>query len=70
MPVIQVARASRGLPSGTTLVLLADDEAARSDVPAWARMRGHAVTLEPEGSWTRYSVLLGGGAGTTAARST
>ena len=59
-PVIRAARAARDLPSGARLVLLADDVAARSDVPAWARMRGHAVTLEDEAGWTRYRLVLGG----------
>ncbi len=66
VPVIRVARAARDLSPGATVVLLADDVAARSDVPAWARMRGHAVTLEDEGGWTRYTVLVGGGSGTDA----
>ena len=70
VPVIQVARTARDLPEGATVVLLADDEAARSDVPAWARMRGHEVRLEREGTWTRYTVRLDGSAGTTEARST
>ena len=45
MPVIRLARAARDLPPGATVVLLADDVAAWSDVPAWARMKGHTVTL-------------------------
>ncbi|PKW25615.1 sulfurtransferase TusA family protein [Phycicoccus duodecadis] len=61
-PVIRAARASRGRPAGTVLVLLADDEAARSDVPAWCRMRGHTVVVAREEGWTRYTVVLGGAA--------
>ena len=45
VPVIRLARAARDLPEGATVVLLADDVAAWSDVPAWARMKGHTVTL-------------------------
>ena len=48
-----------GWPPGTTVVLLADDVAAWSDVPAWARMRGHTVTLHEDDDWTEYRVLLG-----------
>ncbi len=66
VPVIRVARAARDLSPGTVVVLLADDVAARSDVPAWARMRGHAVVLEDEEGWTRYTVLVGGGSRTDA----
>lgn len=58
-PVIRAARAAKGLAAGAVLVLLADDEAARSDVPAWARLRGHAVSVHEEESWTAYRVVLG-----------
>ena len=72
VPVIRLARAVRGLPPGATVVLLADDVAAWSDVPAWARMKGHAVTLhEEDGGWTEYQVVLGAsGAGRQDVRST
>ena len=58
--MIRLARAARDLPEGATLVLLADDVAAWSDVPAWARMKGHAVTLHDEADgWTAYRVVIG-----------
>ena len=59
VPVIRLARAALGLPPGTTVVLLADDDAAWSDVPAWARMKGHTVSLHEDEDWTEYRVLLG-----------
>ena len=60
VPVIRLARAARDLPEGASLVLLADDVAAWSDVPAWARMKGHAVTLHDEDDgWTAYRVVIG-----------
>jgi tRNA 2-thiouridine synthesizing protein A len=59
VPVIRLARAARDLPPGATVVLLADDVAAWSDVPAWARMKGHTVTLHEDEDWTEYRVLLG-----------
>ena len=59
VPVIRLARASRGLPAGATLLLLADDAAAWSDVPAWARMKGHSVTLTEDEDWTEFRVVLG-----------
>ncbi|MGL5927362.1 MAG: sulfurtransferase TusA family protein [Dermatophilaceae bacterium] len=61
VPVIRVARAARELPPGTTVVLLADDVAARSDVPAWGRMRGHTVTARQQDGFTEYVVVVGGG---------
>ncbi len=71
VPVVRVARVARDLAPGSTVVLLADDVAARSDVPAWARMRGHAVELADEDGWTRYTVRVGAGPGPgSAARST
>ncbi|WP_353950334.1 sulfurtransferase TusA family protein [Knoellia sp. S7-12] len=59
LPVIQLARLARELPSGTELLALADDPAAEADIPAWARMRGHSVTLERLGEHTAYTVILG-----------
>jgi tRNA 2-thiouridine synthesizing protein A len=59
LPVIRLARLARGLPAGTSLTVLADDPAAESDIPAWARMRGHGVTLERRGGHTAYVVVLG-----------
>ena len=41
VPVIELARVIDRVPVGGTVVLLADDEAARLDVPAWCEMRGH-----------------------------
>ena len=78
VPVIRAARAARDLAPGAELVVLADDEAARSDLPAWGRMRGHAVGLADAGGWTRYTVVVGGAGpagpsdatGSTDARST
>lgn len=48
LPVIELARAARGAAPGTVLTVLATDPAARYDVPAWARLRGHElVSIEP-----------------------
>jgi cysteine desulfurase len=35
------------VPVGAVVALLADDEAARLDVPAWCEMRGHTFLGEP-----------------------
>ena len=48
LPVIRLGRLARELEDGALVRLLATDPAARSDVPAFCRMRGHAlVTVEP-----------------------
>ncbi|MTE18708.1 aminotransferase class V-fold PLP-dependent enzyme [Streptomyces sp. TRM43335] len=41
VPVIELAKVIDRVPVGGTVLLLADDEAARLDVPAWCGMRGH-----------------------------
>ncbi|AEE46320.1 sulfurtransferase TusA family protein [Cellulomonas fimi] len=63
-PVIALARAARDAADGTTVVVLATDPAARHDVPAWARMRGHAMgtTEQDEDGVLRLTVLLSSGA--------
>lgn len=60
LPVIALARAARGHDPGSTLVVLADDPAARHDIPAWGRLKGHTVTLEEAGTHTAYEVVIGG----------
>jgi tRNA 2-thiouridine synthesizing protein A len=42
-PVIRLARAAKEAPPGTVLTVWWTDPAARHDIPAWARMRGHVV---------------------------
>lgn len=43
VPIIRLARAARDAKPGTVVELLSDDPAAQHDVPAWCRMRGHAL---------------------------
>jgi tRNA 2-thiouridine synthesizing protein A len=48
VPIIRLARTASALPAGSLIELLTDDPAARYDVPAWCRLRGHElVTTEP-----------------------
>ena len=42
-PVLRAARAARAAPPGTLLTVWWTDPAARPDLAAWARMRGHAL---------------------------
>ena len=60
VPVIDLARAARGAAAGTRLVLLATDPAARHDVAAWCRMRGHALmaATEQDDGVLRFEVEL------------
>lgn len=44
-PVIALARAAREAAPGTVLTVWWTDPAARHDIPAWARMRGHKVLV-------------------------
>lgn len=51
IPVIRLGAAIRDLPAGSLVRLLATDPAARSDVAAFCRMRGHELVEsidEPE----------------------
>ena len=43
LPVIRLAETAKGKPPGTAVVVLADDPAARYDIPAWCRMRHHEL---------------------------
>ncbi|MEV0324099.1 cysteine desulfurase/sulfurtransferase TusA family protein [Streptomyces sp. NPDC050658] len=46
LPVIELAKVIGGVPVGGTVTVLADDEAARLDIPAWCEMRGQEYVGE------------------------
>jgi tRNA 2-thiouridine synthesizing protein A len=61
LPVIRLAEAARDAPAGTRIVVLANDPAARHDIPAWCRLRDHelremAQISEP--AYLRFVVVL------------
>ena len=41
LPVLELARHIRDVAVGDTVVVVSDDPAAASDIPAWCRLRGH-----------------------------
>jgi tRNA 2-thiouridine synthesizing protein A len=49
LPVIRLANAIEDVEVGRCVAVLADDPAARPDVPAWCRMRGHEYVGEDLG---------------------
>jgi tRNA 2-thiouridine synthesizing protein A len=52
LPVIELARHIGDVAVGELIGVAADDPAARLDVPAWCRMRGHdyaGETTAPDG---------------------
>ena len=46
MPVIELGRRYREVPVGGLVAVVADDVAARTDVPAWCRLRGQEYAGE------------------------
>jgi cysteine desulfurase len=57
IPVIELAKAIGDVPVGGTVRVLADDEAARLDIPAWCEMRGQEyVGEEPADRGAAYVV--------------
>jgi TusA-related sulfurtransferase len=46
LPVIRLANNIADVEVGQTVAVVADDTAARSDVPAWCRMRGQEYVGE------------------------
>ena len=60
IPVIRLGAAIRDLAPGSLVRLLATDPAARSDVAAFCRMRGHElVETRDEADHTAYLVRSG-----------
>ena len=60
LPVIRLAEAAKGLPAGSELTVLSTDPAAKLDVPAWCRMRGHehVATREHTGDWAGSAITV------------
>ena len=42
LPILDLARHIADVPIGETVTVEADDPAARPDIAAWCRMRGHS----------------------------
>ncbi len=57
MPVIELARHIADVEVGQVVAVLADDEAARVDIPVWCRMKGQEfVGTEPAEAGLRHLV--------------
>ena len=41
IPIIMLAEQIRDVPIGAVIAVLADDPAARTDIPSWCRMKSH-----------------------------
>ena len=54
IPIIMLAERLREVPVGEVVAVLADDPAARTDVPAWCRMKSQDFVREEtleQGGW-------------------
>ena len=60
LPVIRLAEAARDAEAPVLVEVWATDPAARADIPAWCRMRGHEFLGEAptEGGHAAYRVAL------------
>lgn len=53
LPVIHLAKRITDVSTRDVMAVVADDPAARTDIPAWCRMRGHEFVgerAEPDGA--------------------
>jgi tRNA 2-thiouridine synthesizing protein A len=48
LPILDLARAIRAVPTGESIIVEADDPAAAPDIRAWCRMRGHEFRGQAE----------------------
>lgn len=61
LPVLKARKRLAGLPHGAVLRMLADDPAARVDVPHFCAEQGHAlVSMEDAGSVLVFLLRKGG----------
>ena len=52
LPVIELGKRYAEVPVGAVVAVLADDVAARTDIPAWCRLRGQEyVGEQPPGRY-------------------
>ena len=58
-PIIEIAKAARKFPPGSTLVVRADDLAFESDVNAWVEnAKASIINLDREGSKITVTIKL------------
>jgi tRNA 2-thiouridine synthesizing protein A len=48
LPIIMLAQRLADVPVGSLIEVVADDPAAKSDVPAWCRLKSHEFVLMTE----------------------
>lgn len=65
LPVIMLARRIGDVPPGGEVLVLADDPAARADIPAWCRLAGQDFRGEEPGP--AYRVRRSSAASTSSA---
>ena len=61
VPILEIAKACRGLPAGTEVELWATDPGIQADLPAWCEATGNALlSLEQQGERFVARVLRSG----------
>lgn len=58
-PIVDIARAAKGLTSGSRLVLVSDDPVTDIDLPAWCQMKRHIFLGVTGESPKTYLVEIG-----------
>ncbi len=55
-PIVKLSKKIKKMESGQVLELLADDEGALEDIPAWCRKTGNELveTVDADNSWKFY----------------
>ena len=58
-PIIEVAKAKRGLESGGEIVVVADDPAFETDIRAWCDTTGCEIkAIEREGQTVKVTIVI------------
>ncbi len=61
MPIAFLAKNMKKLEAGQVLTILADDEGAEADIPAWCEQTGNQfLGQEPDDGFVRYYVQKSG----------
>jgi tRNA 2-thiouridine synthesizing protein A len=58
IPIIMLAEQIRDVPINEIIAVLADDPAARTDIPAWCGMKSHEFVLAETLSSSGWALLI------------
>jgi tRNA 2-thiouridine synthesizing protein A len=60
LPVLRAEKALAGMAVGQQIIVLANDQMARIDIPLYCQQNGHAVSFSEDNAVLRFEIVCGG----------